>query len=109
MLRCHYCGKQNPVESVNCGSCGCTLETLQSPATKGEKPSFDAALPPGEGINLDEIPGAFCFEAGFSRPDWDLLWERVKRSVAPIDHEDAWQQVLWQWVHQLSRYLGGNY
>ena len=113
MLRCEYCGKQNLLESASCADCGRALEAPKAPATKGERPNLEAetdgVLPTFDGINLDQIPGAFSFEAGFSRPNWDLLWERVERTVAPIDHADAWQQVLWQWAHQLSRDLGGNY
>jgi len=63
-----------------------------------------------EFIKLDDLPGAFSFEEGYTRPNWQAIYQTIKRkAVGALDLEAAWNEVARQWLKHLSSDLGLEY
>jgi hypothetical protein len=61
-------------------------------------------------IDLSEVEGAFGFEEGFSRPDWRIIRKAIQQKEAELaGANDAWDEVVRQWMLQLRSDLGGEY
>lgn len=46
---------------------------------------------------------------GFPRPNWDAIHEWMEIYAQDANLEDAWQQVVRQWMARLQRTMGGTY
>ena len=108
MKTCVYCGRENLDESRWCHECGTELpeptdNCQDHPATEPE------ILPSTQLVNLGQIEGAFSFEEGFSRPDWNLIARVIEGKVLDTEIDAAWTEAAWQWVYQLKGDLGGGY
>ena len=60
-------------------------------------------------VELNSIGGALEEAEGFTRVNWDLVWEAVKRTVPDEDYQGTWDSLALQWVEILRDELGGNY
>jgi hypothetical protein len=61
-----------------------------------------------EFIDLAKVDGAFSFDEGFSRPNWRLISEEIKKTEL-LDANAAWDEAVRQWMFQLQSDLGGDY
>ncbi|HET7626613.1 MAG TPA: hypothetical protein VFM25_15260 [Verrucomicrobiae bacterium] len=107
MKACDYCGRENDDAAAHCKECGLDFpiqEPLPSPPVlpTEELPTFDF-------INLDEIESAFDFKDGFSRPDWNLIRQKIKSATGLDNHREAWNEAVTQWLFRLKNELGGDY
>ena len=61
-------------------------------------------------IDLSQVNGAFSFEEGYSRPDWQVISQAIRERIAGShDLNTAWTEAARQWVMQLQSDLGGDY
>jgi hypothetical protein len=60
-------------------------------------------------VDLSELEGAFSFEEGFTRPNWQLIAKQVEQTVKSESLNQAWTQVARQWAERLKDDLGGDY
>jgi hypothetical protein len=60
-------------------------------------------------LDLDQVPGAFSFKEGFSRPNWQAIRQAIGELVSPESTLDAWADASMQWVLQVREDLGGDY
>lgn len=61
-------------------------------------------------IDLGEIDGAFSFEMGYSRPNWQIIRQAItQRGLGREDLQSVWTEAARQWVTQLRSDLGGDY
>ena len=61
-------------------------------------------------IDLSQVNGAFSFEEGYSRPDWQVISQAIReRITGTLDLNTAWTEAARQWVMQLQSDLGGDY
>ena len=60
-------------------------------------------------LDLSVVEGAFSFEEGFSRPDWNLIRRTIDEAASSDDLATAWADAGIQWVSRLQRDLGGEY
>jgi len=65
-------------------------------------------LPPRY-INLANVEGAFDFEDGFSRPQWERISASIESTIGPENQELAWDEGVSQWLYQTASDLGGDY
>jgi len=103
---CGYCGRENEDASVHCRECGTDFSvSFSSSAPDAEESlSFSSTL-----ANLDQIDGAFDFRQGFSRPDWKLIRQAITATVDVGERQEAWDEVVTQWLGKLQAELGGDY
>ena len=53
-------------------------------------------------IDLSQVNGAFSFEEGYSRPDWQVISQAIQQRITgPDDLNTAWTEAARQWVMQL--------
>lgn len=69
----------------------------------------EASLPSPIFVNLAQAENAFDFADGFSRPDWKVIQQIIETTVNPEDREDAWDEVVVQWMTKFETELGGEY
>jgi hypothetical protein len=60
-------------------------------------------------LDLENLPNAFTFQEGFSRPDWKLIADAVKEKVEKSELGRAFDEVALQWLTKLAGELGGDY
>ena len=60
-------------------------------------------------MELNSIGGALEEVEGFTRVNWDVAWETVKRTVPEEEYRAAWDSLALQWVGILRDELGGKY
>ncbi len=60
-------------------------------------------------VNLDQIDCAFDFREGFSRPDWKLIRQTISATVDSGKSQEAWDEIVMQWLGRLQGELGGDY
>jgi hypothetical protein len=57
-------------------------------------------------IDLGQTEGAFSFEEGFSRPQWQVIGQAIEQRVASsFDLDLAWTKAAHQWLLQLRAEL----
>lgn len=105
MKTCGYCGRENEEALLSCGECG---TELPEPKTKE---AHDSQEPPTKtsGIKLDELPGAYNFNEGFSRPDWEVIEKAIDTLQSRESRRLAWDDVILHWTKKLAGELGGSY
>ena len=82
---------------------------LVPPEPAPAPPVLPRAKVPPRYLNLADVEGAFDFEDGFSRPQWETIRAAIESTVAPEDRERAWDEAVVQWLWQTGADLGGNY
>jgi hypothetical protein len=102
MNACTYCGSENDATAVLCRGCGAEMPPIQKPA----EPRIE--FQPRH-LDLAQIEGAFAFEGGFSRPQWDTIGAAIETMVDPEDQRGALDEAAVQWLQQIGRDLGGDY
>lgn len=102
MIHCGYCGKVNVDEATHCFVCGTEFPRPPVP----EKPP---ALPEPKLINRQALAAGFEHQDGFERADWNFIRQWIESHVAPLDREEAWNEVALFWVTRLRDDLGGGY
>ncbi len=60
-------------------------------------------------LDLNEVPNAFSFEEGFSRPDWELIRKAIGQTASGEEQDQAWNEAAAQWILQVQSELGGDY
>lgn len=71
--------------------------------------SQPAGAPSTELVDLSKLEDAFTLDNGFSQPDWKAITAFVERTVLPEGEDQAWRDVVSQWLGQLRSDLGGDY
>lgn len=107
MKVCDYCGRVNEDEFAQCRECGTAFHREPEPAKEAK--SKRGAILEAPLLNLDELPGAFSFEEGFSRPDWKVIEKAIKDRWDPDNRRLPWQHVALQWTKKLATELGSKY
>jgi hypothetical protein len=103
---CGYCGRENDEASNHCRECGTEFPVLiPSQIPEAEK----LPLPSSILVNLGQIDGAFDFREGFSRPDWKLIRQTLSEMFDSGESQEAWDEVVMQWLGKLQGELGGDY
>ena len=106
MNSCRYCGRENDPAATNCRGCATELLPSEPPPVP---PVFPRAQLPPLYINLANVEGAFDFEDGFSRPQWETIRAAIESTIEPENRELAWDEATVQWLCQTAVDLGGNY
>ena len=106
MSACRYCGHENDPAATHC--CGCATEILPIEPPQAP-PLFPRAQVSPRYLDLARVEGAFNFEDGFSRPQWDTIRAAIESIVAREEQELAWGEAVVQWLCQTASDLGGNY
>jgi hypothetical protein len=110
MKVCDYCGRVNEDEFAQCRECGTDFPREEGP--REEEPPKKAkagVIVENPVLNLDELPGAFSFEEGFSRPDWNVIEKAIEDQWDPDNRRLPWEHATLQWVKKLATELGGKY
>jgi hypothetical protein len=107
MKVCDYCGRVNEDAFAQCRECGTRF--YQEPEPAKETKSKSGVILEAPILNLDELPGAFGFEEGFSRPDWDVIEKAVEERWDYDNRRLPWEHVALQWTKRLATELGGKY
>jgi hypothetical protein len=110
MKKCTWCGKEYPDTAERCLIDAEPLidgEPPPAPAEKSTEP--EQPISPTQFLDLEQVPGAFDFREGFSRPNWKIIAEAIKQSVTSEDRAKAWTDATLQWVERLRSNLGGEY
>ncbi|MGH8524570.1 MAG: hypothetical protein ACREXY_10235, partial [Gammaproteobacteria bacterium] len=89
-----------------CRGCGAEIPRLEQPA---EQSSLARTEFQPRHLDLAKVEGAFDFEGGFSRPQWDTIGSAIERTVEPENRDGAWDEAAMQWLEQIAADLGGNY
>jgi hypothetical protein len=105
MKTCGYCGRGNEEILTSCSECGTELPELK---TTEANDSQESPTESSE-IKLDELPGAYNFNEGFSRPDWEVIQKAIDAVQNEESRHRAWDDVILQWAKKLASELGGNY
>jgi hypothetical protein len=103
---CGYCGRENEEASNHCRECG-TEFPVSIPSQNPE--AEESPLPSPILLHLDRIDGAFDFREGFSRPNWKLIRQTIAATVDTGESQEAWDEVVMQWLARLQSELGGDY
>jgi len=105
MKTCGYCGRENEEALIRSSECGTEFSDSKTEA------SDDYHEPPigTSEIKLDELPGAYNFNEGFSRPDWKVISKAIEGLASTEGRRLAWDDVILQWAKKLAGELGGNY
>src|SRR5215472_895024 len=120
MKKCDYCGRPNQDTAVSCYECG---TELSAPAPlPAARPVRSKPLPrpvpltvqphvpsTPQLLDLENLPNAFTFEEGFSRPDWKVIAAALKEKVEKSELGRAYDEVALQWLTKLASELGGDY
>jgi hypothetical protein len=106
MKVCDYCGKVSEDDVAQCCDCGTAFHREEEPATQ---PKTVEAMPEAPILNLDDLPGAFSFEEGFSRPDWNIIKKAIEDGWAHENRRLPWDLAILQWTKKLATELGGTY
>lgn len=105
MKVCDYCGRVNEDAFAQCGECGTDFRPNHEPAKEAkEETILEAPI-----LNLDELPGAFSFEEGFSRPDWKVIGKAIEDRWGRGERRLPWEHATLQWTKKLATELGGKY
>ena len=106
MNACRYCGHENDPAATYCRGCASEILPLEpAPAP----PVFPRSQLQPRYLNLANVEGAFDFEDGFSRPQWDTIRAAIESTIEPEDQGLAWDEATVQWLCQTAADLGGNY
>src|SRR5216684_521974 len=105
MKLCGYCGRENDESAHHCRECGTVFEILSPIGQENAGPLASSPL----FVDLANVPGAFSFQEGFSRPDWKIISRAVNATVELGQRSLAWEEVLRQWLARLAQELGGGY
>lgn len=106
MNACSYCGQENAETVTLCRGCGAEITPVQQPSAQ---PSTARAKFQPRYLDLAQVEGAFDFEAGFSRPQWDAIGAAIETTVEPENRADAWDEAAVQWLERIATDLGENY
>jgi hypothetical protein len=125
MKKCTWCGKEYPDTAERCAIDGEPLtggapqetqegeraHTMREPFFPARHARYSAV---GAGwhptlIHLDEVEGAFEFREGYSRPDWQIIGEAIKKSVPPDRVSEGWTEAAMQWARRVGSELGEAY
>ena len=106
MSACSYCGRENDSAATHCRSCG---TEILPPGPPPPPPALPRAQLPPRYIHLADVEGAFDFEDGFSRPQWETIRAGIEANTDPESRELAWEEAAVQWLYQTASDLGGNY
>ena len=128
MKKCPWCGKEYPDDAQNClidgesrpdTNAGHRLaETCQSDrANESTVPKGPRYVPQGsflvsdspQFIDLANIDDAFEWVEGYSRPNWKLIRDTIRRTVSSENAAGAWAAAAVEWAQQLRDDLGGDY
>jgi len=108
MKVCDYCGRVNEDEFAQCRECGTALYREPEPAKEEAKSKGGASLE-APILNLDDLPGAFSFAEGFSRPDWKVIGKAIEDRWDDGNRRLPWDHAILQWTKKLATELGGKY
>ena len=105
MKACSYCGRRNEDIAASCGECG-----TEFPGAKIEKPAPEEIDKPlaAPFTDVSGLDLGFEISAGFSRPDWSLIHEFVRKNVPRDDLADVWNHIVATWLAELATDLGGG-
>jgi hypothetical protein len=103
MKACSYCGGENEQLAQLCYHCGSEL-----PVETAEAPAALQQFEPRH-LDLQKVTGAFDFDSGFHRPQWDVIGSAIETTVEPDNRGAAWDEAAAQWLQQLALDLGGAY
>ena len=125
MKKCTWCGKEYPNSAEQCEIDGQPLTGGTPPATQhaeradGTQKPFVSVRHPGTAaagagwhptlIDLAQVEGAFAFREGYSRPDWQIIGEAIKQTVAPDKVSEGWTEAAIQWARQVGADSGEGY
>src|SRR5262249_11245157 len=111
MKACSYCGRENDDGALTCRECGTEFQSSPEKPPEESAPEFElVSVPPSSPlVDLSALPGAFSFEEGFSRPNWEIIYAAVEKTVNEKELDRAWNEIALQWVLQLRQDLGGEY
>jgi hypothetical protein len=107
MKVCDYCGRVNEDAFAKCSECGTEFRRELEPAKEANNKG--GAILEAPLLNLDDLPGAFSFEEGFSRPDWKVIRKAIEDRWNRDDQRLPWEHVALQWTKKLATELGGKY
>lgn len=90
--------------------------------SKLSNPNFSGADSPDKVVHFDppqlpnprlitpaELDGAFQFEDGFHRADWNAIGKWIDSNIGRPDMDEAWNEAALLWAKKLRDDLGGNY
>src|SRR5262245_53659651 len=103
MTICSYCGRENDEAFARCRECGTDLSPETTPVVEQEEPATPSFA------DYADVPGAFSFEEGFSRPNWRVIGKAIETLTDLENRRLAWDDAVLQWTTRLSKELGGGY
>jgi hypothetical protein len=106
MKICAYCGHENDELLVHCSSCGTELPNPPSPPQE-LNPGSTNVTP--SLLDLTNIEGAFDFQDGFSRPNWQIIATAAEKIGDSDELALVWEEIIMQWLGRVARELGGGY
>ena len=125
MKKCTWCGKEYPDAAEQCAIDGQPLTggppqaaRRAERAGRAPAPLFSARHPSriaGDAdwhptlIDLNQVEGAFVFREGYSRPDWKIIGEAIRKTVSSDRVSEGWTEAAVQWARQVGADLGEAY
>jgi hypothetical protein len=92
---------------LSCAHCG--FEELVPDSEVARQFPESVPLPERLLVDLADVPDAFRYEEGFSRPSWERIAAYVAERVNPMEFAQAWTEIALQWLITLREELGGDY
>ena len=59
-------------------------------------------------LDLNRLADAFSWSEGFHRPDWESIYRELEK-IPREEWNEAWREIIEQWLAKLAADLGGSY
>jgi hypothetical protein len=104
MKKCTWCGKEYPDTAERGNRTREPLFPVRHAGSAAAGADWHPTL-----IDLDQVEGIFGFREGYSRPDWQIIGEAIKKSVPPDRVSEGWTEAAMQWARRVGSDLGEAY